>query len=438
MSESSAVPRLPAWLERYRTLPKCVLQFAAGQFLINLINSAQFLLLNLFLKERGLLDPAIAALTSQRFLATFFLALPAGLWLRGRPLRKPLLVGSIVFPLTALCALETVQHGAMSAASVSFLAMGFAGLVLNVASLPMMLRLAPPKQSSEALSLLFATWGAASICGGVLSSALQSIGKVDIGTFHVVFNEHSTLLVLTICGLGAPFIYARLPDPVPAEKSTKHWLHVHREDFPILLRALVPTVCIATGAGLSIQFLNLFFSNVYHLDSAKYSMFGSVSYVLVFAAGLIVPEVRRRLGWRGAILGVQSAGVVMLAIMGLTELWKEAAWALPVALVCFIFRQPLMNMAGPSTSELSMNYVGERNRELMSACSGAIWSGAWWVAARVFEILRSHHLPYWQVFLTTSVLYLIGTFTYIGLIRAVEKRESSEADPDGSPEQAQT
>ena len=157
------MPKLPDWLDRYRHLPPAALRFAAGQFLINLINSAQFLLLNLFLKSRGMGDPAIAALTSHRFLATFFFALPAGLWLRGKPLRTPLLIGSVLFPLTALASLETVQHGAMTAAAASFMAMGFAGLVLNVASLPMMMRLLPAKQSSEGLSLLFATWGAASI-----------------------------------------------------------------------------------------------------------------------------------------------------------------------------------------------------------------------------------------------------------------------------------
>jgi Major Facilitator Superfamily len=425
--------RLPAWLESYRTLPRCVLLFAGGQFLINLINSAQFLLLNLFLKSRGLDDPEIAALSSQRFLATLFLALPAGLWLRGKPLRQPLIIGSVLFPLVALASLQTVQMGAMSAASFCFLGMGFAGLILNVAGLPMMLRLAPPGKSSECLSLLFATGGAASICGGVLSTVLQSIGQLDVGGYSVVLDEYATLLVLTLCGLGAPFLHAALPDPVPAEKSNHHWLHVHREDFPILLRAMVPTLCIATGAGLSIQFLNLFFSNVYQLDPARYSAFGSVSYVLVFFTGLIVPEVRRRLGWRGAILGVQSAAVVLLAIMGLTELWKHTAWAFPVAIFCFIFRQPLMNMAGPSTSELSMNYAGERNSELMSACSGAIWSGAWWLAARLFEVLRTHQLPYWQIFLATAVLYFIGTFAYLGLIRAVEKKEAGETTPDANP-----
>lgn len=431
------MPRLPAWLESYRLLPKRVMLFAAGQFLINLIVTAQFLLLNLFLKDKGLGDPAIAALTSQRFVAALFLALPAGLWLRGRPLRLPMLLAAVMFPLTALASLETVRLGMMSAASGCFLAMGFASLLLNVGSLPMMLRLAPPKQSSEALSLLFATWAAASICGGVLSTVLQSIGYLDIGGLHLVFDEYAALLVLTLAGFGAPFLYARLPDPVPQDKPSGHWLHIQRQDWPILTRALLPTLCIATGAGLSIQFLNLFFSHVHQLDSTSYAAYGSISNVLVLFTGLIVPEVKRRLGWRGAILGVQSVAVLLLAIMGLTELWKAATWALPLAIGCFILRQPLMSMAGPSTSELTMNYVGERNRELMSACNGAIWSGAWWLAARTFQLLRTHHLPYWQVFLATSALYLAGTFAYLLLIRDVEHREASEDRPAPLPDPEQ-
>ena len=414
-------------------LPQRVLLFAAGQFLINLIVTAQFLLLNLFLKDKGMGDPAIAALTSQRFVAALFLALPAGLWLRGRPLRVPLLFGAVMFPLTALASLETVRLGMMSAASGCFLAMGFASLLLNVGSLPMMLRLAPPKHTSESLSLLFATWAAASICGGVLSTVLQSIGHLDLGGLHLVFDEYATLLVLTLAGFGAPFLYARLPDPIPEAKPTGHWLHIQRQDWPILTRALLPTLCIATGAGLSIQFLNLFFSHVYQLGSAAYSGYGSISNVLVLFAGLIVPEVKRRLGWRGAIIGVQTVAVVLLAVMGLTELWKAAAWALPLALGCFILRLPLMSMAGPATSELTMNYVGERNRELVSACNGAIWSGAWWLAARTFEILRAHHLPYWQVFIATAVLYLAGTFYYLLLIRTVEHQEATAVRPAPAP-----
>ena len=404
-------------------LPERVFVFAAGQFLISLITSAQFLLLNLFLKQKGLDDPAIAALSAQRFVATFFLALPAGLWLRGKPLRVPLLLGSILFPLTALASLETVRLGMMDAASWCFLGMGFAGLLVNVASLPMALRLAPEEHSSEALSLLFSTWAAASICAGLLSGVLQGVGRIDLGGLDLVFDEYSTLLTLTLVACAAPLFYARLPDPVPATRTARHWLHVHREDWPLLAKALIPTVCIATGAGLSIQFLNLFFSHVHHLGAAAYSGFGTVSNVLVLFAGLVMPEVKRRFGWRGAIIGVQGVAVLLLVVMGLTEPWSAAWWALPLAVVCFIVRQPLMSMAGPATSELTMNYVGERNRELVSACNGAIWSGAWWLAARTFQLLRSHHLPYWQVFLATAILYLIGTLSYLLLIRHIERRE---------------
>jgi hypothetical protein len=71
----------------------------------------------------------------------------------------------------------------------------------------------------------------------------------------------------------------------------------------------------------------------------------------------------------------------------------------------------------------------------MSACSGAIWSGSWWLAARVFEILRTHDLPYWQIFLATAVFYLFGTVSYLGLIRVVEQRELEGAVlPDSVPE----
>ena len=432
MPANSRILRLPSWLARYGSLPRSIILFAIGQFLINLINTAQFLLLNLYLKAQHLDDPAIAALTSQRFVATFFLAIPAGLWLRRQRLRWPLVISSVLFPLMALASLEAVQYRAMNLASLCFLLMGFAGLLLNVASLPLAMRIVPKEKTSEALSLLFATWAAASICGGVVSSVLQGIGECHVFGQRVVLDEYATLLLLTVAGLGAPFLYARLPDPAPEKSSEKHWLHVHREDYPVLLRSLLPTLAIATGAGLSIQFMNLFFHSVHQVSAASYSAYGSVSNVLVLFAGLLVPEVKRKFGWHGSIIGVQGAAVLLLAIMGLTELGHGMWWAMPLAVFCFIIRQPLMSMAGPAISELTMTYVGERNRELVSACNGAIWSGAWWLAARVFQVLRTWDVPYYAIFVTTALLYALGMIFYRRVIRQVE----SQPDPQ-APTQSQ-
>jgi len=422
--------RLPAWLENYRTLPKPVLLFASGQFLINLIHAAQLLLLNLFLKDGGLDDPEIAALGAKRFVATFFFSIPAGLWLRGKPLKLPLVVAAALFPLFAIAALEAARIGRTDLAGWFFLAMGAASLVLNIASLPMILRMVQPERSSETLSLLFATWAASAIFGGAFSSVLQWLGRINIGFFSMNLDVHATLLLLSLPALGAPLLFMRLPNPVPPDKTNRHWLHVRREDLGLLTRALIPTICIATGAGLSIQFLNLFFSTVHKMTPAAYASYGTASNVLVLIAGLLVPAVKRRFGWRGAILGVQFIAVFLLASMGLTEIWQVAAWASPLAVVLFIFRQPLMSMAGPATSELTLAYVGPANHELISAFSGAIWSGSWWLAAWIFEHLRAAGMPYWQIFLVTSTLYLIGTAAYLGLIRATEKQASAHAGGD--------
>ena len=97
-----------------------------------------------------------------------------------------------------------------------------------------------------------------------------------------------------------------------------------------------------------------------------------------------------------------------------------------------------MSMAGPAISELTMSYVGERNRELVSACNGAIWSGAWWLAARVFQVLRASHFPYWAVFLSTAVLYFMGTMFYLKIIRSMDRRNDGKAphphEPSHAPE----
>jgi len=53
-----------------------------------------------------------------------------------------------------------------------------------------------------------------------------------------------------------------------------------------------------------------------------------------------------------------------------------------------------MNMAGPMTSELTLNYVGEKNREMISALNAAIWSGCWFASAKIFSVLREAQVAY--------------------------------------------
>ena len=82
-----------------------------------------------------------------------------------------------------------------------------------------------------------------------------------------------------------------------------------------------------------------------------------------------------------------------------------------------------MHMAHPASNELMMNYVGEKNQELISALSSSLWSSSWFVSAKVFEWLRLLDYNYYEIFLITALLYAIGVVIYVFLIREYEFKE---------------
>ena len=70
-----------------------------------------------------------------------------------------------------------------------------------------------------------------------------------------------------------------------------------------------------------------------------------------------------------------------------------------------------------------MNYVGKKNQELISALSSSLWSASWFVSAKVFEWLRLLQFRYYEIFLITAALYVIGVILFGFLIREYETKK---------------
>jgi len=70
-----------------------------------------------------------------------------------------------------------------------------------------------------------------------------------------------------------------------------------------------------------------------------------------------------------------------------------------------------------------MNYVGKKNQELISALSSSLWSASWFVSAKVFEWLRLLQFRYYEIFLITAALYVIGVILFGLLIREYETKK---------------
>jgi hypothetical protein len=96
-----------------------------------------------------------------------------------------------------------------------------------------------------------------------------------------------------------------------------------------------------------------------------------------------------------------------------------------IAIIFYLLRQPLMNMAGPMTTEIVMNYVGEKNREIVSALTSAIWSGSWFISGLLVQLLFVQGFAFVNIFLLTALLYAVGVVWYMILIKDYERRKKA-------------
>ena len=161
------------------------------------------------------------------------------------------------------------------------------------------------------------------------------------------------------------------------------------------------------------------------MDSSGFAVIGSIASVLVAIFALFVPNIKNTLGFKHGITITQGAAIIALVALASTEFFKSYSWALAIAIICFWIRAPLMNMAAPMTSELTMNFVGKKNQEMLSAITAAIWSGSWFFSSQIFRLLKSEGLSYAYIFYITAILYSFGVFLYYRLAKNYTRKQNN-------------
>lgn len=377
-----------------------------AEFFIQLIGAAFFLILNIYLAKEGFSDPEIANFISYRFLAVMVLAFPLGFYIKGKRLKPFFLVGSFGVPIIATLMVIAIRYQFYSILPFLFVSWGIVFSCFQVSSLPYIMRNTSKKNQSHSISLNYATHSFGTIACSILIFALSH--------FITAIDEGQVLLIISLIGfVGIYFLMKMDVDKIIVEKNNFDWKSY---DWRLLIKAIIPTIIISIGAGLTIPFINLFFFHNFNIDSSEFALIGGGASLLVAFMALLVPKVKGRLGFKKGITLTQSFAVLALVALATTEFYVEYWWALPLAIFCFWIRTPLMNMAAPMTSELTMNYVGKNNQEILSAVTAAIWSGSWYFSSQIFRFLKNMDLPYAYIFYITAVLYAFGVFTYYLLI----------------------
>ena len=409
----------------YRDLPQAIHLLIMVELFLNLIHVAFILILNIFLRKQGFTDPEIASFNSLRFIGGLAFALPLGIYIRGKRLKPFFILAALIVPLTSGLIIESVLRQIVPLIQLAFLSWGFGMMLMRVCPLPFIIRSTTAVNSTEALSLSAATWSLATIFSGIIISGLDWIGYLTLGTWTLAFNEQSTLWIITVLSAASIFFALRITESEQKEaKRNDDLFSIHKSyDWPLIFKAISPLILISIGAGLTIPFVNLFFNSVFSLTSSDFSLLGSITAFLVFIFSLLVPSLRKKYGYWMTIVVVQALSIFCLVIMATMELYADFSFAIIIAVIAFILRQPLMHMAHPAANELLMNYVGKKNQELISALSSSLWSASWFVSAKVFEWLRLLEFRYYEIFLVTAALYVIGVILFGLLIREYEAKK---------------
>ncbi len=386
-----------------------------AEFFIQLIGASFFLILNIFLAKQGFSDPEIANFISYRFLAVMTLALPLGFYIKGKPLKPFFILGILGVPISGILLVIAIQNSFKESLPILFILWGVAFTLFQVSSLPYIMRNTIKKNRSYAISLNYATHSFGTILSGI----------IIFGSFNIIreINEGTILLLISCIGFFGLRYLLKMKNEATVINDSE--LKKKSYDWVLIIKAIIPTFIIAIGAGLTIPFINLFFFHNFNVDSSGFAVIGSIASVLVAIFALFVPNIKNTLGFKHGITITQGAAIIALVALASTEFFKSYSWALTIAIICFWIRAPLMNMAAPMTSELTMNFVGKKNQEMLSAITAAIWSGSWFFSSQIFRLLKSEGLSYAYIFYITAILYSFGVFLYYRLAKNYTSKQNT-------------
>lgn len=404
-------------IAEYKKLDASVWSMVIAELIIFTINSAFFTIANIFMSKQGLSDPQIADVLSFRFASTLFFAVPFGVFIRKRKLKPFLYIVAVSFPLAIFLFVQAVAGQIVWLLYITCVAMGLSDSTIRIVTISYILRNVKPENHTAGISLNSACWAASLISSGLFVAISHAINPV-------FFDEKMILTVLSLFGFVSLFFVANISKDFVDATSEKAQSFSIQKDYKWkrIIVASMPTTLIAIGAGLTIPYVNLFFFHSFGVDSSQFATLMMFVACLVVGSILLVPKIKERFGYR-AITYTQTLAVLVLFCMATSDFYQHLSWMIFVAVICFILRQPLMNLAGPMTSEMTMYYVGKESQELMASLTSTIWSGSWFISAIIFRNLRAADYSYGGIFYITVALYVLGITAYHFLILDFEKKK---------------
>jgi MFS family permease len=357
-------------------------RFLAGTVLLELSHAFLWALENLYVRSLGYGEGDVGLVLTAGAVGTVAATLPsASIYEKLGPRRSLTLAAAGA----ALSMIGLTTASSLPALFIWAALQGAAFTLHRVVAAPFLVSVSEPSMRSRLFGAEMATHTVASTIG------LAVAGLAAGGLERVWLPETSALRVALIFGgllsLSSVVPYRRLPDTTGMEKHTDDTRGVFTILAPrhwgLWWRLAVPNLLVGLGAGLTIPFINLYFTDRFGLPKAWLGVVMASSQVAMTFGVLIQPRLVDRVGLLKATLISEALSLPFFLILALTG-------HMGTALVAYIFRAALMNLSHPVWRQLIMELTPPVWRPAVNGVAMLAWNLGWGLSNHLGGTLIEH------------------------------------------------
>jgi MFS family permease len=390
-------------MRQIKTFPRPAKWFLTAIIVDGIVYSGWILFFNFYMVERGFDRGFIGLVNSFASLAILVVGLPMGRLADKIGAKRSMVIGvavSMVF-----MALEvTVRQPALILAC-SFVT-GMAGSLFFLSQAPFMMKVSNDDNRTLLFSLNFGlvtlAGAVGSLFAGQLPALFGSLLKVE-ATSASAYQAVLLACILMSTFTLVPLLLIHEPKGVVVKEGETLRGPSLRSILskPMTLKLALPNLLVGTGAALLIPYLNLFFSDKFHISDAFLGVLFSISALMTGVGSIAAPRLEGRLGSKiKAVVFTQAGSLAFLLLMGFSPY-------LGLVVVAYLMRGTLMNMAVPLYSAFAMEQTPENEQATVNSVKELAWQIGWLVGPTVSGIVQERY-GFSPLFAATGVLYALS------------------------------
>ncbi|PRR78303.1 putative transporter [Clostridium liquoris] len=381
------------------------------------ISSGAFSMLQgIYIKELNYGESFLGTILSLKILATAVFSIPCAIFVNKMGKKKAMMMAFIFVPLMNICQGYFSNRWLMLLFAVM---QGAATSFLLVSEGPFFMENSTEKNRLRLFSTSFVVNVFSNMIGyfsfGQISQRLEfKLTSIEALKYSIIV---SGIIGFVACVFAIKIKDSNAHNVGKNENLIKKYIYVLKQKHPS--QYVIYNFIIGFGAGLVVPYFNVYLKYKVNVSTESIGIIMALAQGAMGIGGLITPIMAKRYGKIKTIIICQTLSVPFLMLIALPPS------VIIVSLALFI-RNALMNMAGPITSNLSMEMVDNDHRPIFSSIINISSNLSRALSAMVAgfimnNLANGYEIPYF----ITAIMYIGGTVYFYKCFNTLDKRNKS-------------